>query len=145
MNKVSLKPLQRLAGSRGRALGARRRVRNPLYNVRSARGESKNSPVDYFWRGEALKERASPSACFSKPTCCQSQFAAASRCTRVRVVAPLTLRFDYPNQAYADRGYLFHAFLTACFRRGGKNGQFILHRYITNKAVLSEHTPLINF
>ena len=28
INKVSLKPLQRLAGSRGRALGALRRVRN---------------------------------------------------------------------------------------------------------------------
>ncbi len=32
----------------------------PKHNVRSARGELENSPVDCFLRGEALQERASP-------------------------------------------------------------------------------------
>ena len=30
------------------------------YFRRTARGESENSPVDCFWRGDALQERASP-------------------------------------------------------------------------------------
>ena len=32
----------------------------PQLRRRSARGEFKNSPVDCFWRGDALQERASP-------------------------------------------------------------------------------------
>jgi len=32
---------------------------SPVYDRRFARGESKNSPVDYFLRGDALQEKAS--------------------------------------------------------------------------------------
>ena len=34
--------------------------RRPEYVRRFAKGEFKNSPVDCFWRGNALQEKASP-------------------------------------------------------------------------------------